>query len=164
MYPWGNDPAQGCPFANGFDRTTMAVYAGMDTTGYKVFDPVDAQTAGSTQPGWIPGAECIRCIRVVGNVAEWVEDCHSPSHELLTESGDPPPIAGTCERRVVKGGSWGTLAHNLRTAERVAYSATHRNDSIWIASPRHCAEGIMLVTGRSGIVSDVQTFFVAEIL
>ena len=133
VYPWGNDPAQGCPFANGFDRTTMAVYAGMDTTGYKVFDPVDCADGWlNTAPVGSLAPNAFGVYDVIGNVAEWVEDCHSPSHELLTESGDPPPIAGTCERRVVKGGSWGTLAHNLRTAERVAYSATHRDDSIGI--------------------------------
>ena len=33
---------------------------------------------------------------------------------------------------MVKGGSWGTLAHNVRIAERIPYPGTHRDDSIGI--------------------------------
>lgn len=36
------------------------------------------------------------------------------------------------EKRVAKGGSWGTLAHNLRTADRFPYPPGHRDDSIGI--------------------------------
>jgi formylglycine-generating enzyme required for sulfatase activity len=49
MYPWGDDPAKGCPFANGFDQTAVATYKNMDTSGYKVYDPLPARTDGSTR-------------------------------------------------------------------------------------------------------------------
>lgn len=73
---------------------------------------------------------------MIGNVSEWVEDCHAPSHEALPESGAPPTFEGTCARRIAKGGSWGTLAHNLRTADRFPYLASHRDDSIGIRVAR----------------------------
>jgi formylglycine-generating enzyme required for sulfatase activity len=133
VYPWGNDAAEGCPFANGFDQTMMATYVGMDTSGYKVFDPLDCPD------GWLNTAPVGSLVPnrfgvydMIGNMAEWVEDCHSASHEALPESGVPLKSERACERRVTKGGSWGTLAHNLRTAERVPYAATHRDDSIGI--------------------------------
>lgn len=133
IYPWGDDPAGGCLVANGFDRTTMAAYAGMDTSGYKIFDPLSCSDGWlNTAPVGSLAANEFGVYDMIGNVSEWVEDCYNPSHDALSESGSPATLQGTCSRRVVKGGSWGTLAHNLRTAERFPYPATHRDDSIGI--------------------------------
>ena len=135
-YPWGNDEAKGCPFANVFDRTALQTYGGADTSGYKVFDPMNCadgrlNTApvGSLQPNGFGVFD------IIGNVQEWVEDCYSATRDRLSESG-APPAEGNCARRFVKGGSWGTLAHNVRIAERVPYPATHRDDSIGIRVAR----------------------------
>jgi formylglycine-generating enzyme len=65
-------------------------------------------------------------------VSEWIEDCDAPSHESLSADGAPPVADATCAKRVAKGGSWGTLGHNLRTAERFPYASTHRDDAIGI--------------------------------
>ena len=136
-YPWGDEAAKGCPFANGFDQTAMATYAGQDTSGYKTFDPLTCSDGWlNTAPVGSLTANEFGVYDIVGNVAEWVEDCHTPSHDLLPESGSPPKVAGECSRRLVKGGSWGTLAHNLRTAERIPYPPTHRDDSIGIRVAR----------------------------
>ena len=132
VYPWGNDSAKGCPFANVFDRTTLQTYAGVDTTGYKVFDPMDCadgrlntSPVGSLQPN------AFGVYDIIGNVAEWVEDCYSATRDRLSETGAPQQET-SCARRMVKGGSWGTLAHNVRIAERIPYPGTHRDDSIGI--------------------------------
>jgi formylglycine-generating enzyme required for sulfatase activity len=116
IYPWGDDQAQGCPFANLFDHTTLQTYAGMDTSGYKVFDPMDCadgrlntSPVGSLQPNGFGIYD------IIGNVQEWLEDCFTD-----------------CTRRLTKGGSWGSLAHNARIAERIPYPPTHRDDSIGI--------------------------------
>jgi formylglycine-generating enzyme len=136
VYPWGNDPSQGCAFANVFDRTTRQAYAGMDTSGYRVFDPMDCDdgqlktsAAGSKKPN------AFGVYDIIGNVQEWVEDCYTASRDQLSESG-VPPLLRDCARRLVKGGSWGTLAHNVRIAERISYPATHRDDSIGIRVAR----------------------------
>lgn len=133
VYPWGDDPAGGCLVANGFDQTTMAAYAGMDASAYKIFDPLSCTDGWlHTAPVGSLAANEFGVYDMIGNVAEWVEDCYSASHEALSESGLPATSQGTCSRRIAKGGSWGTLAHNLRTAERVPYPGTHRDDSIGI--------------------------------
>jgi len=121
VYPWGNDPAKGCRFANVFDRTAMARYAGIDTSGYKVFDPMECEDGRlNTSPVGSLAPNGFAVYDVIGNVAEWVEDCYEAS----------------CTKRIVKGGSWGTLAHNVRIAERISYSAAHRDDSIGIRVAR----------------------------
>lgn len=135
-YPWGDEPDEACSFANGFDETAMAKYAGMDTSGHKVFDPLPCADGWlNTAPVGSLAPNSFGVYDTIGNVAEWVEDCHSPSHETLSETGTPA-ISSTCPRRVAKGGSWGTLAHNLRTAERLPYPPTHRDDSIGIRVAR----------------------------
>lgn len=132
-YPWGSDAAAGCSFANGFDQTTMATYKGLDTSGHKVFDPLNCSDGWlNTAPVGSLAPNEFGVFDMIGNVSEWVGDCHSTSHDALSESGTLPTSASPCSRRLAKGGSWGTLAHNLRTSERLPYAATHRDDSIGI--------------------------------
>jgi sulfatase modifying factor 1 len=127
-YPWSPDHA-GCAHANGFDQTALAHYADMDTSAYPLFDPMacsdgwlNTAPIGSLAPGGFGVFD------MLGNVAEWVDGCHAPTH-------DAPP-AGACRERVAKGGSWGSLAHILRPADRVHYPGSHRDDSIGIRVAR----------------------------
>lgn len=130
-YPWGGDAAFGCPFANGFDQTARAHYAGsIDTSAYRVFDPM------ACSDGWLRSAP-VGSLRangfglydMIGNTGEWIAGCYAPTH-------DAAPPAGECERHMVKGGSWGSLANNLRTADRLGRPAALRDDSIGIRLAR----------------------------
>jgi len=130
IWPWGNDPAKGCGEANGFDQTTLAAYAGMDTSGYRIFDPF------ACNDGWLNTAPVgslapnkFGVFDMIGNVAEWIDGCYTSTHDDIDEHGD-------CTRRLYKGGSWGTLAHNTRIAERITGKPTHRDDSIGIRVAR----------------------------
>ncbi|HKU13229.1 MAG TPA: SUMF1/EgtB/PvdO family nonheme iron enzyme [Steroidobacteraceae bacterium] len=137
VYPWGDEPAKGCPFANGFDQTTMATYKDVDTSGHATFDPLSCTDGGlNTTPVGSLEPNAFGVHDMIGNVSEWIEDCHAPSHEAVSESGAPPVVEGTCAKRIAKGGSWGTLAKNLRTAERFPYAPAHRDDSIGIRIAR----------------------------
>lgn len=133
LYPWGNDAAQGCRFANGFDQTALPAYKDVDTSGYKVYDPLACADGWlNTSPAGSLAPNALGVHDMIGNVSEWIEDCHAPSHEAVSAEGAPPVVEGACAKRIAKGGSWGTLGNNLRTAERFPYAPTHRDDSIGI--------------------------------
>ena len=122
---------------DGFDEAAWDRYAGMDTTGYPLFDPLPCRDGWlNTAPVGSLAPNKLGVHDMIGNVSEWVADCYVASHENLAPGGLAVAPAGPCTKRVAKGGSWGTLAHNLRTAERFPYAATHRDDSIGIRVAR----------------------------
>ena len=130
-FPWGADASLGCPFANGFDQVARTHYASIDTSGYPVFDPMDCSDAWlNTAPVGSLSPNGFGLYDMIGNAGEWVEDCHAPSHDAR------PVQDRECENRVVKGGSWGSLAHNLRSADRVRNPPGLRDDSIGIRLAR----------------------------
>jgi sulfatase modifying factor 1 len=151
VYPWGNELAKGCSFANGFDLTAVATYKGMDTSGYKVYDPLTCTDGWlNTSPVGSLKPNAFGVHDMIGNVSEWIEDCHAPSHDAVSEEGAPPVVRGECVKRIAKGGSWGTLGNNLRTAERFPYAPTHRDDSIGIRVAKTLRERIRLLPASGG--------------
>jgi formylglycine-generating enzyme required for sulfatase activity len=66
---------------------------------------------------------------MVGNVAEWVEDCYHDSYNGAPADG-AAWTGGDCSRRVVRGGSWSRDPDDLRSADRVGHSADNRYDSL----------------------------------
>jgi formylglycine-generating enzyme len=137
LFPWGDEKIDGCRFANGFDAAAWVKYAGMDTSGYPLFDPLPCRDGWlNTSPVGVLAPNKFGVHDMIGNVSEWVADCYVASHEHLAPDGTVEAPAGPCARRVAKGGSWGTLAHNLRIAERFPYAAAHRDDSIGIRVAR----------------------------
>jgi formylglycine-generating enzyme required for sulfatase activity len=137
LYPWGDDKIDGCRYANGFDDAAWMKYAHMDTSAYPLFDPLPCRDGWlNTNPAGALAPNKFGVYGMIGNVSEWVADCYVPSHQRLTENHMAEAPEGPCAQRVAKGGSWGTLAHNLRTAERFPYAATHRDDSIGIRVAR----------------------------
>jgi formylglycine-generating enzyme required for sulfatase activity len=65
---------------------------------------------------------------VHGNVWEWTEDCWNDSN-----TGNPGDgrarIAGDCNRRVVRGGSWFDFSRSLRSAYRLGLTTDYRSYS-----------------------------------
>jgi len=55
---------------------------------------------------------------LVGNVAEWVEDCAHSDHEGSRGDGRPRTDSGNCSERMVRGGSWISSTDMLRLAHR----------------------------------------------
>lgn len=53
-----------------------------------------------------------------GNVWEWVEDCYVNSYKDAPKDGRAA-TTGTCEYRVLRGGSWYVDPRRLRSAYRV---------------------------------------------
>ena len=55
---------------------------------------------------------------VHGNVREWVEDCWHGSYRGAPADGSAWTVGKSCERRVLRGGSWYSVPQGLRSADR----------------------------------------------
>jgi len=64
-----------------------------------------------------------------GNVFEWTEDCWNESYAGAPSDGSVWR-SGDCSRRVLRGGSWGSIPQVLRSADRNRYNPTDRNSNI----------------------------------
>ncbi len=54
-----------------------------------------------------------------GNVREWVEDCWHYGYAGAPTDGSAWVSGGDCKQRVVRGGSWLSVASNIRSATRM---------------------------------------------
>ena len=61
-----------------------------------------------------------------GNVWEWVEDCSNNSYVGAPTDGSAWE-SGSCGKRMLRGGSWGSRPWNLRSSIRFWYSIVVRN-------------------------------------
>lgn len=66
-----------------------------------------------------------------GNVSEWVEDCWHDSYARAPGDGSAWVNEG-CERRVVRGGSWGSPPDRTRSAYRISGSPTTHTTQVGI--------------------------------
>lgn len=64
-----------------------------------------------------------------GNVSEWVEDCWHDNYTRAPRDGSAWVNPG-CERRVVRGGSWGSDPDQVRSAFRLSASAETRSGRV----------------------------------
>lgn len=63
---------------------------------------------------------------MLGNVAEWVEDCYVKNYDSAPKDGSAV-TAEDCSVRVIRGGSWSNLRGGLRVANRYGNSPLIRN-------------------------------------
>jgi len=128
-YPWGASIHDGCAYMNGYDLTILAkkgnAYKGEAIPYANCSDGyVNTSPVGSYAPN------AFGIYDMIGNVADWIEDCGRGSYAQLRADGTQ--TAGDCKRHMVLGGSWGTQPRQLRSAERISYEATAVDDSIGI--------------------------------
>jgi len=64
--------------------------------------------------------------QVHGNVWEWCEDCWNSSYRGAPDDGSPW-TKGDMSSRVLRGGSWGSIPQNLRSADRYNFQPDLRN-------------------------------------
>jgi formylglycine-generating enzyme required for sulfatase activity len=64
---------------------------------------------------------------MTGNVAEWAQDCWHTSYEGAPLDGSAWLSGDSCQARVVRGGSWYNMPHEVRAAKRVSAYANYRN-------------------------------------
>ena len=97
---WGETATGQCRFANGDDEAAPC------SDGYENTAPV-----GSFEPNPFGLHD------ILGNVWEWVEDCHG-DYENAPGDGDASHL-GDCDRRVFRGGGWNQGPDALRSAARI---------------------------------------------
>ena len=66
---------------------------------------------------------------VAGNVWEWVEDCYETTYDLAPRDGSAW-TGGSCEVRVLRGGSWDVIPGGVRAAIRDGYTAGDRDSNV----------------------------------
>jgi len=110
---WGDSASQACGYANVMDSTGKAQVSGVTwevhncTDGHAYTAPVASFTANT-----------FGLHDMIGNVWEWVEDCYQDSYTGAPTDGSAR-TSGSCERRVLRGGSWYSDPGNARSAERL---------------------------------------------
>jgi formylglycine-generating enzyme required for sulfatase activity len=67
-----------------------------------------------------------------GNVWEWVEDCWHDNYNRAPADGSAwqEAAGGSCNQRVLRGGSWGHVPENLRSSVRFRYITGLRLNTI----------------------------------
>ena len=78
----------------------------------------------ATGGGWF-GRNNFSLYDMLGNAAEWVQDCWNPSHEGAPADGSPRN-SGDCGRHVVRGGSWASSPGLVRSAARSSQPSSYR--------------------------------------
>ena len=116
---WGEGPSGQCGNANGADAAAKQRFDWNNTVSCndgRVF----------TAPVGTFAANRFGLFDMLGNVWEWVEDCWHDSYQGAPSDARAWTSGGDCGRRVLRGGSWVSLAENLRSGARGWYAAGSR--------------------------------------
>ena len=123
-FPWGDVASDACDSANLYDLTSHASYA-LGWAPVQCRDGyADVAPVGALRPN------AFGLYDVIGNVAEWVEDCDTDSYVGRPRDGRAWVWSGGCGRRVYRGGSWATPAERARSAWREAADPNLRADTL----------------------------------
>jgi formylglycine-generating enzyme required for sulfatase activity len=107
-YWWGNDVKQG-----------GKVWANCDGCGSQ-WDGKQTAPVGSFAPN------PFGLYNTAGNVLEWIEDCSNDNYIKAPTDGSAW-TSGSCELRIVRGGSWIDEADSMRSASRSGLSRNFRS-------------------------------------
>jgi formylglycine-generating enzyme len=115
---FGNDERDYCSYGNGADLTARKA-----NPGWTVLPCDDGFAYTSPVGSFVPNA--FGLYDILGNVWQWVEDCHNNSYTAAPLDGSAWR-SGDCSRRVARGGSWLTIPRDRRTASRASFAADLR--------------------------------------
>ena len=114
----GGSPAAICAFANG-----AGAESGLKWANAACSDPV----ADRTMPAGRLGANKFGVKDAIGNVAEWTQDCNTLNLRDAPTDGSADS-RGSCNQRVVRGGSWFSGPADMRYASRLMQRRGDSND------------------------------------
>ena len=108
---WGQGASEQCSYENGADKA----YKRSALPKQKTVDCDDGRTG--TSPVGAYRANPFGLHDVLGNVAEWVQDCWHASYRGAPTDGRAW-LSGDCSDRVVRGGGWFASTRETRSAYR----------------------------------------------
>ena len=117
---WGDRAEDGCAYENMADRSLKKAVPDLVTTDCDDKQVVTAPVGTFKPNPW-------ELYDILGNVAEWVEDCYVGDYKEAPRDGSAV-ATDDCAGRVVRGGSWGNDPRYLRAAYRYGYSPDYRSD------------------------------------
>ena len=117
---WGEGESGQCEYANGGDEALKGQYADWKWAVASCNDGhVWTSPVGTFEENGFGLHD------VLGNVWEWVGDCWNGSYRGAPADGSAWE-SGDCERRVLRGGSWGDKPGVLRSAVRFRFPTGYR--------------------------------------
>lgn len=111
-YSWNSSAGSPCEHANVYDATG-ARHNGFD---WPAFDCDDGYAQAAPVGSFAPNA--FGLYDMLGNVWEWTADCYVAPYPSTPIDGSAIAVAGDCERRTVRGGSWITRPSRQRLTFR----------------------------------------------
>lgn len=120
-YFWGPLVDEGCRYMNGTDQTARDKYPLIEHMACR-----DGFLNTAPVASFLPNK--FGLYDMTGNVGEWTLDCATSDYSGLR--GPAPATDGDCSKRMVRGGSWGTIPRQQRSAERIRYAPDARDDSL----------------------------------
>jgi formylglycine-generating enzyme required for sulfatase activity len=118
---WGDDPRLACRFANGADdATAIRASTAIEASAHSCNDGY-----AHTAPVGRFQANAFGVHDVLGNAAEWTQDCWRPDYRDARVDA-VAETSGDCTMRAVRGGAWDEGPAGLRVAYRVGSPTTVR--------------------------------------
>jgi formylglycine-generating enzyme required for sulfatase activity len=112
VYPWGDDPKQGCAHANVYDQSIPH-----DKFSSGRFECNDGFAEEAPVKTYQPNA--FGLYDMIGNAAEWTEDCYAEgAYAGKAPSSGQAHVTPDCEVGVIRGGSWASSPGTARSAYR----------------------------------------------
>ncbi len=120
---WGDGENDLCAYANGADQTARSQFSGTTLASCSEGHVFTAPVGFSGRENRFGLAD------MAGNVWEWTQDCNNSTYDLTPTNG-AANSTGSCEYRVIRGGSWVSAPRVLRSANRDRNKPTFRYDDI----------------------------------
>ena len=110
---WGDDPEQGCQYANGADQALTQRFNDWQYGTSNCNDGVvfTARTGRYRR-------NAFGLSDMLGNAWEWTADCWHQNYKGAPNDGSTWEVGGDCALRVVRGGGWYFGPESLRSAIR----------------------------------------------
>lgn len=116
---WGASLDAACKYANVADRTSKAridwasIHECAD--GHVFTAPVGG---GQAAGGYRFSPNAFGLYDMLGNAWEWTQDCYREAYDAKISDGSAFSPSGSCDRRVLRGGSWDDRPGYVRSASR----------------------------------------------